>query len=54
MYEGEAEQLDKAIKADSTPKSVPLTCDKCYHQSEVTFKECEKHPFLLQTCLISL
>jgi len=43
MYEGETEQLKKVMKDHETPKSVPLTCDKCYHQSVVTFKEWEQH-----------
>jgi predicted RNA-binding Zn-ribbon protein involved in translation (DUF1610 family) len=43
MYEEETEQLKKVMKDHGTPKSVPLTCDKCNYESEVSFKEWEKH-----------
>jgi hypothetical protein len=49
MYEEETEQLKKVMKDHGTPKSVPLTCDKCYYESEVSFKgwdEINWHSFI--------
>jgi DNA-directed RNA polymerase subunit RPC12/RpoP len=43
MYEGESEQLSKVMRKNKNPKSVPIVCDKCSYESEVSMKQWEEH-----------
>ena len=43
MYEGESDQLSKVMRKNKNPKSVPIVCDKCSYESEVSMKQWEEH-----------